>query len=174
MGPGRLVPPSREQRCQRVGQVPRTRIIATRSTVVVAAHFAACTLAMLGMAAPGMADTETSFVEMLNTVQRTLAGETISLPDDGSAGGGTSDGGSGSAGPTAEQYWISDVDDIAQGQCKVCHQQGGTAANSGAELVFTGSATQNHAAMSSYVDSPRGNADLVLSKITGKPTSSDG
>ena len=130
-------------------------------------HFAACTLAMLGMAAPGMADTETSFVEMLNTVQRTLAGETISLPDDGSAGGGTSDGGSGSAGPTAEQYWISDVDDIAQGQCKVCHQQGGTAANSGAELVFTGSATQNHAAMSSYVDSPRGNADLVLSKITG-------
>ena len=108
---------------------------------------------MLGMASPSVADPETSFLQMLNTMQRTLSGETTAMPDGGSAGGGATGGGSGSSEPTAEEYWVSDVDAVAQGQCKVCHQEGGTAPNSGADLVFTGSATQNHAVLATQITS---------------------
>ena len=48
-----------------------------------------------------------------------------------------------------------------------CHQTGGTAANSGAQLLFTDQAEDNHLAMQSFVSSAGGSADLVLSKITG-------
>ena len=101
------------------------------------------------------AEPEGSFIIMLNSLQRVLAGE------------GLPDGDTGGVGPSAKEYWISDVGPIVQSQCKACHQTGGTAANSGARLLFTDSAEDNHLAMQSFVSSAGGSADLVLSKITG-------
>lgn len=114
-----------------------------------------------------LAEPEQSFVDMLNAVQHALSGDGIGPTGDNSTGDGSGDGGAGGSGPTAKEYWISDVDPIVQSRCKSCHQQGGTAANSGARLLFTGSAEDNHFAMQSFVTSAGGSADLVLSKITG-------
>ena len=108
---------------------------------------------------------EQSFIDMLNAVQQSLSGEGLKSSGEGSTGNGTGDGGADSSGPTAKEYWVSDVDPIAQGQCKTCHQQGGQAG--GTRLLFTGSAEDNHLAMQSFVTSAGGSADLVLSKITG-------
>ena len=104
---------------------------------------------------PVQAGPEGSFIILLNSLERVLAGE------------GLPDGDTGGVDLSAKEYWISDVDPIAQSQCKVCHQAGGTAVNSGARLLFTDSAEDNHLAMQSFVSSAGGSADLVLSKITG-------
>ena len=114
-----------------------------------------------------VAEPEQSFAEMLNSVQQTLAGEGLGANQGNSSGDGSGGVNTGGSGPTAKEFWISDVDPIAQSECKFCHQSGGTAADSGARLLFTGSAEDNHAAMQSFVTSAGGSADLVLSKITG-------
>jgi hypothetical protein len=114
-----------------------------------------------------VAKPEQSFIEMLNAVQQALAGNGIGADGGDGPGDGSGDSGPGGSGPTAKEYWISDVDPIVQSQCKSCHQRGGTAANSGARLVFTDSAEENHLAMQTFVTSAGGSADLVLSKMTG-------
>ena len=114
-----------------------------------------------------VSEPEQSFEEMLNSVQQTLAGKGLGANQGNSSGDGSGGGNTGGSGPTAKEFWISDVDSIAQSQCKFCHQSGGTAGNSGARLLFSGSAEDNHAAMQSFVTSAGGSADLVLSKITG-------
>ena len=122
-----------------------------------------CMLSISGQ--PVKANSEDSFVDMLNALQRALAGAGFISSDDGTGNDGSGDGDI--SGPSAKEYWISDVDPIAQSQCKACHQTGGTAANSGARLLFADSAEDNHLAMQSFVSSAGGSADLVLSKITG-------
>ena len=114
-----------------------------------------------------VSEPEQSFAEMLNSVQQTLAGKGLGANQGNSSGDGSGGVNTGGSGPTAKEFWISDVDSIAQSQCKFCHQSGGTAGNSGARLLFSGSAEDNHAAMQSFVTSAGGSADLVLSKITG-------
>ena len=120
---------------------------------------------MLG--SPVQANPEESFIDMLNALQKALAGAGLISSGDGTGDDGPGDGDAGGSGPSAKEYWISDVDPIVQNQCKGCHQTGGTAANSGARLLFTDSAEDNHLAMQSFVSSAGGSADLVLSKITG-------
>ena len=124
-----------------------------------------CMLFMLG--SPAQANPEESFIDMLNALQKALAGAGFVSSGDGTSDDGPGDGDVGGSGPSAKEYWISDVDPIVQNQCKGCHQTGGTAANSGARLLFTDSAEDNHLAMQSFVSSAAGSADLVLSKITG-------
>ena len=124
-----------------------------------------CMFFMLG--SPAQANPEESFVDMLNALQKALAGAGFISSGDGTSDDGPGDGDAGGSGPSAKEYWISDVDPIVQNQCKGCHQTGGTAANSGAQLLFTDSAEDNHLAMQSFVSSAGGSADLVLSKITG-------
>ena len=70
---------------------------------------------------------------------------------------------------TAEAFFISEVDAIVQDKCVSCHRSGGQAASSGANLLFTSSASSNHEAFDSYVNSPTRGAkeSRVLSKITG-------
>ena len=124
-----------------------------------------CMLFMLG--SPAQANPEEAFVDMLNALQKALAGAGFVSSGDGTSDDGPGDGDVGGSGSSAKEYWISDVDPIVQNQCKGCHQTGGTAANSGARLLFTDSAEDNHLAMQSFVSSAAGSADLVLSKITG-------
>ena len=124
-----------------------------------------CMFFMLG--SPVQANPEESFIDMLNALQKALAGAGFISSGDGTNDDGPGDGDAGGSGPSAKEYWISDVDPIVQNQCKGCHQTGGTAANSGAQLLFTDSAEDNHLAMQSFVSSAGGSADLVLSKITG-------
>ena len=110
---------------------------------------------------------EQSFIEMLSSIQQALSGNGVGADGGDGGGDGSGDGGTGGSEPTAKEYWISDVDPIAQSQCKSCHQRGGIAANSGARLIFSTSAEDNHLAMQSFVTSAGGSADLVLSKMTG-------
>ena len=117
-----------------------------------------------------VAEPEQSFAEMLNAVQQALAGRGIGTNDGSSGGDGSGDGsggGTGGSGPSAKEYWISDVDPIVQSECLFCHKRGGQAPNSGARLVFSDSPEDNHLAMQSFVTSAGGSADLVLSKMTG-------
>ena len=53
----------------------------------------------------------------------------------------------GGSGPSAKEYWISDVDPIVQSQCKGCHQTGGL--RQWRKLLFTDSDEDNHLAMQS-------------------------
>ena len=117
-----------------------------------------------------MAEPEQSFAEMLNAVQQALAGQGVGINDGNSGGDGSGDGsggGTGGSGPSAKEYWISDVDPIVQSECLFCHKRGGQAPNSGARLIFSDSPEDNHLAMQSFVTSAGGSADLVLSKMTG-------
>ena len=143
--------------------LPRKQLLATKKVITGALALWALCLA------PGVAvaEPEQSFVEMLNAVQQALSGNGIGADKGDGPGDGSGDGGAGGSGPTAKEYWISDVDPIVQSRCKSCHQRGGTAANSGARLIFTDSAEDNHLAMQTFVSSAGGSADLVLSKMTG-------
>ena len=87
-----------------------------------------CMFFMLG--SPVQANPEESFIDMLNALQKALAGAGFISSGDGTNDDGPGDGDAGGSGPSAKEYWISDVDPIAQSQCKGCHQTGGTAANS--------------------------------------------
>ena len=69
----------------------------------------------------------------------------------------------------AKDFYLGNVETIVQAECIACHRSGGSAANSGAEILFSSSASGNHDAFDAYVNSPtRGaKASRVLSKITG-------
>ena len=69
----------------------------------------------------------------------------------------------------AKDFYLGNVETIVQTECIACHRSGGSAANSGAEILFSSSASGNHDAFDAYVNSPtRGaKASRVLSKITG-------
>ncbi len=82
----------------------------------------------------------------------------------------------------AENYYVAQVEALVQGNCIVCHKSGGQADAGGADILFSGSASNNHQQFVSYTSGPafspappgasdpqptRDRADQVLSKITG-------
>ena len=69
----------------------------------------------------------------------------------------------------AKDFYISHVETIVQSECIVCNRSGGQAANGGAEILFSSSASGNHDAFDAYVNSPTpgAKASRVLAKITG-------
>ena len=110
---------------------------------------------------------EAAFWKVLNSIHsnRVSGG----LPDAGDSTNNNNGGNTGNSGGTtsAQDYWVANVEPIVQSQCKVCHQEGGTADNSGARLLFTNVAIDNHQATEAFVSGGGGSADLVLSKIIG-------
>ena len=78
-----------------------------------------CMLFMLG--SPAQANPEEAFVDMLNALQKALAGAGFVSSGDGTSDDGPGDGDVGGSGSSAKEYWISDVDPIVQNQCKGCH-----------------------------------------------------
>ena len=111
-----------------------------------------------------IAESESAFLKLLDSVQSVLGGSGLRSQEDenedSDSGGDVSD-----LEPSARDYWISEVDPIAQSECKRCHQTGGIANN--ARLKFTSSAEDNHFAMQAFVGSAGASSDLVLSKIRG-------
>ena len=67
----------------------------------------------------------------------------------------------------AEQFYVSEVENIVQFYCISCHRSGGQAGST--RLLFGSSAPDNHLKFDSYVNSPsRGaKADRLLQKIRG-------
>ena len=72
-----------------------------------------------------------------------------------------------SAQDDAEQFYVSEVENIVQFYCISCHRSGGQAGST--RLLFGSSAPDNHLKFDSYVNSPsRGaKADRLLQKIRG-------
>lgn len=66
----------------------------------------------------------------------------------------------------AEEFYTANVESIVQSKCIVCHRAGGVGS---ANLIFGNSASANHQAFDSYVNSPTkgAKASRVLSKIVG-------
>ena len=58
------------------------------------------------------ANPEESFIDMLNALQKALAGAGFISSGDGTNDDGPGDGDAGGSGPSAKEYWISDVDPI--------------------------------------------------------------
>ena len=50
------------------------------------------------------------------------------------------------AGDTADAFYVSEVDPGVQRECLICHKAGGSAPQSGARLILSGSAEANHGA----------------------------
>lgn len=67
----------------------------------------------------------------------------------------------------AEDFYVANVEALVQAKCIACHRVGGVGSPN---LIFSSSATANHQAFDSYVNTPTNgaNASQVLSKITGK------
>jgi hypothetical protein len=74
---------------------------------------------------------------------------------------------SAACGSTAKACYISDVEPVVQQRCVVCHQQGLTADQQGARLLFTDDAATNHAALETFVTTDGVGADWLLGKIVG-------
>jgi hypothetical protein len=68
---------------------------------------------------------------------------------------------------TASSCYLSDVEPVVQQSCAVCHQQGLTADQQGARLLFTDDPATNHAALETFVTSDGVGADWLLGKIVG-------
>ena len=68
---------------------------------------------------------------------------------------------------TASACYASDVEPVVQQNCTVCHQQGLTADQQGARLLFTDDPASNHAALESFVTTEGVGADWLLGKIIG-------
>ena len=73
------------------------------------------------------------------------------------------------AGPcaTANSCYVSEVEPVVQESCAMCHQQGLTADQQGARLLFTDDPAKNHAALETFVTSDGIGADWLLGKIVG-------
>jgi hypothetical protein len=69
----------------------------------------------------------------------------------------------------AEAFYLSEVESIVQARCIVCHVEDGVAEVGQADILFTGSALDNHQVFIDYVNTPRlgSRANRVLSKIRG-------
>ena len=99
-----------------------------------------------------------AFNGLLGTVSEVRAGSAVE----------SSDGASEVAcGSTAKACYISDVEPVVQQSCAVCHQQGLTADQQGARLLFTDDAATNHAALETFVTTDGVGADWLLGKIVG-------
>jgi hypothetical protein len=68
---------------------------------------------------------------------------------------------------TANSCYISEVEPVVQESCAMCHQQGLTADQQGARLLFTDDPAKNHAALETFVTSDGVGADWLLGKIVG-------
>ena len=68
---------------------------------------------------------------------------------------------------TANSCYISEVEPVVQQSCAVCHQQGLTADQQGARLLFTDDPATNHAALETFVTTDGVGAEWFLGKIVG-------
>jgi hypothetical protein len=112
----------------------------------------------LTFGAPAQANPHAAFSDLLNTVSNVRIG-------------GPAESGDGSSEPacdtTAEACYLSDVEPVVQQSCVVCHQEGLTADQQGARLLFTNDASSNHSAMEAFVTTEGVGADWLLDKIVG-------
>ena len=110
----------------------------------------AATLCLLFPGGIPAADPHGAFTGLLQSVNNARAG---SGDDKGST--------------TARSFYISDVEPVVQDRCVVCHQQGLTADQQGARILFTDDADANHDAMEAFVTTDGVGADWLLGKIVG-------
>ncbi|MBT6038012.1 MAG: DUF1588 domain-containing protein, partial [Halieaceae bacterium] len=115
----------------------------------------ACAIAPL---AAVHANPHVAFNSLLDTVSEVRAGSEIESGDGSAAE---------ACDTTAKACYISDVDPVVQQSCVVCHQDGLTADQQGARLLFTDNASSNHAAMEAFVTTEGVGADWLLDKIVG-------
>ena len=104
------------------------------------------------------ANPHAAFNGLLDTVSGVRAGSTVESGNGSAAEGCDS---------TAKACYISDVDAVVQQSCAVCHQEGLTADQQGARLLFTDDASSNHSAMEAFVTTEGVGADWLLDKIVG-------
>ena len=78
------------------------------------------------------ANPHAAFSGLLDTVSEVREGSSVESGNGSSATG---------CGSTAEACYISDVDPVVQQSCVVCHQEGLTADQQGARLLFTDDAS---------------------------------
>ncbi|MBT3409445.1 MAG: hypothetical protein HN430_01960, partial [Halieaceae bacterium] len=104
------------------------------------------------------ANPHAAFNSLLDTVSEVRAGSEIESGDGSSAE---------ACDTTAKACYISDVDPVVQQSCVVCHQEGLTADQQGARLLFTDDASSNHSAMEAFVTTDGVGADWLLDKIVG-------
>ena len=104
------------------------------------------------------ANPHAAFNSLLDTVSEVRAGSDIESGDGSSAE---------ACDTTARACYISDVDPVVQQSCVVCHQEGLTADQQGARLLFTDDASSNHSGMEAFVTTDGVGADWLLDKIVG-------
>lgn len=68
---------------------------------------------------------------------------------------------------TARGFYASDVEPVVQARCVVCHQQGLTADQQGARLLFTDDPDSNHESLETFISTDGVGADWLLDKIVG-------
>ena len=113
---------------------------------------------LLTFGAPAQANPHAVFSGLLNTVSNARIGGPAESGDDSSAR---------ACDTTAEACYLSDVEPVVQQSCVVCHQEGLTADQQGARLLFTNDASSNHSAMEAFVTTEGVGADWLLDKIVG-------
>ena len=116
------------------------------------------TMGLLASGAMVHANPHAAFNGLLDTVSGVRAGSTVESGNGSAAEGCDS---------TAKACYISDVDPVVQQSCAVCHQEGLTADQQGARLLFTDDAASNHSAMEAFVTTEGVGADWLLDKIVG-------
>ena len=117
-------------------------------------------------AASALADPHAAFGGLINTVKQVRSGAEIDPDAQGSSGDGD-DASTEACNTTASACYVSVVDPIVQQSCAVCHQQGLTADQQGARLLFTDDAANNHSAVETFVTSDGVDASWLLGKIVG-------
>ena len=122
----------------------------------------------LAFGVPAQGNPHAAFGSLLDTVSEVRASSAVESGEQSSGDGSSNDGASEVAcGSTAEACYISDVDPVVQQSCVVCHQEGLTADQQGARLLFTDDASSNHSAMEAFVTTDGVGADWLLDKIVG-------
>jgi len=104
------------------------------------------------------ANPHAAFNDLLDTVSGVRAGSAVESGDGSAAE---------ACDTTAKACYISDVDPVVQQSCVVCHQEGLTADQQGARLLFTDDASSNHASLEAFVTTKGVGADWLLDKIVG-------
>ena len=99
---------------------------------------------------PSSADPHAVFGGLLRTVEGARSGEA-------DTGGQKS----------AQSFYVSEVDPLVQESCLVCHQEGRTADQQGARLLFTDEAPTNHLLLEAFVTTEGIGAEWLLGKIVG-------
>jgi hypothetical protein len=125
--------------------------------LAIALRLLTVTLAMAPLATVN-ANPHAAFSGLLDTVSEVRAGSEIESGDGASAE---------ACDTSAKACYISDVDPVVQQSCVVCHQEGLTADQQGARLLFTDDASSNHSSMEAFVTTDGVGADWLLDKIVG-------